>query len=177
MLNLRNTGPSTQTGRWLLVLTMVILTTLLIIIDKKDKSNRQKVMENFFAVTQEQIIAFKIRPDSSSSYNDSKVVLFDSNERLVADFLQAITDSLSYQPKHDTTSVQWGIQIKTKTTIITMWFYIPSAEPESVVGNIESKNSIARFQSQQLYDWYQKYRHRWLEPEEEHDTKEEQWNE
>ena len=112
-------------------------------------------------MTPQQVTAFETRPDSSSSYHDKKVVEFDPKTPIVAEFFQAITDSVLHQPMHDTTSTQWGIQIHTDTVTLTSWYYIPTDTPEIVVGNIESASGNTEFESHRLLRWYQKYGHYW----------------
>jgi len=46
---------------------------------------------------------------------------------------------------------------------LQMKCYIPSKEVNLVVG--EFLGSKGAFQSHNLFDWYQKYRHRWLKPD------------
>jgi hypothetical protein len=54
------------------------------------------------------------------------------------------------------------MQILTNTETIRIGWYIPDLKPESVVGEIRSNNGFGDVQSQQLFEWYQKYKHRWL---------------
>jgi hypothetical protein len=132
--------------------------------DYTDRKERQKIIETFVKITPKEVTRFKMRPDTSSSYNDNKVIEFKPEEELVVEFLKALTDSRPYQPQHDRDLAHWGIQIQTGTTIITSWFYIPLDTPGIVVGTIESKSTNAQFQSYLLRDWYQKYKDRWLTP-------------
>ncbi len=155
--------PTSQEGRWLLFLSIIVLTVLLTILVHQDRSNRQEVMKTFMTITPQDIIAFKIRPDTSSSYSDSNVVeLKTKDESSVTAFFQAITDNRPYYPEHDRGSTGWGIQIHTEALIMTCRFYIPVDKPGIVVGNIRTAASVsATFQSSSLLRWYQKYGHYW----------------
>jgi hypothetical protein len=125
------------------------------------KTKQQIDMKQVFSIHSRELISFKVRPDTSSSYNDNKVVEFDPKEKLVVDFFQALSNHQPYQPQHDRGVAHWGLQIRTEARTITSWFYIPADKPGIVVGNIDSESGSVEFQSRELLRWYQKYGHHW----------------
>jgi hypothetical protein len=101
-----------------------------------------------------------------------KSVIFRTPDPLIDEFFRSLSDIRIYWPSHDTVTSQdhsWFLEVSTGGDPIQISFYIPSGKGARVAGefgnwNLRSSVHYGDFQSQQLYDWYQKYSHRWLSP-------------
>jgi hypothetical protein len=87
-------------------------------------------------------------------------------EPLIDKFFDALEDARPYARSGVTIASrdhQWFLEIAAGSTRIQMKCYIPSRQGNIVVG--EFLGSKGAFQSRNLFQWYQKYSPRWLEPE------------
>ncbi len=83
---------------------------------------------------------------------------------LIDAFFDALEDAHSYTRAGITVASQdhlWFLEMTIGNKRIQMKCYIPSKEGNIVVG--EFLGSKGAFQSRHLFQWYQKYSHRWLE--------------
>jgi hypothetical protein len=117
------------------------------------------------------IISFKIYPTAGQP--GDPFVEFERSDPIVVAFLKSVTDFRSSSvPANSVTSFEhcWSIEILTEKRTIQMGCYIPSEQTQVVLGYIgkfspTSAIYYGQFQSQLLYQWYQKYSHLWLETE------------
>jgi hypothetical protein len=103
-------------------------------------------------------------------------VEFSASDQIVDAFFQSLKDIHPYPTSRDTIAswdYNWFLEVYAKGwgDMIQIKFYIPSRKGDVVVGTLGEFHKTGgshdgQFQSQQLYHWYQKYSHRWLEPEE-----------
>lgn len=108
-------------------------------------------------------------------------VTFNAPDPLIEEFFHALTDRRSYPTSRDTAKVeqQWFLEVATGEIMIQIAFYIPYKKGDIVVGIIGNFSETGGsydgdFQSRKLFQWYQKYSHRWLSPpaaQEEEDEK------
>ena len=120
------------------------------------------------AINVDDVVSFKIHADKAYAkdyFNAREFFKEGESNQFVVAFFDAIIDSQYYHPQHDVAIDQWGIQIRTKITTLRIGCYIPDMQPDVVVGRISSESKRWFFKSRKLYHWYQKYSHRWLEPE------------
>jgi hypothetical protein len=92
-------------------------------------------------------------------------VVFKTPEALIDEFFQALTDQHSYSEIRDTVDFdeqRWFMEIATEKMTIFLSFYIPHGKAEIVVGGFHY--GYGSLQSHLLYQWYQKYKNRWLQP-------------
>lgn len=125
-------------------------------------------------VNAKSLTAFVIYPRAGKPVGTSIVLALPAP--LIDGFFEAIKDARSYVRSGLTIASlehNWFIEIMMGEKRLQIRCCIPSNERNRVVVG-EFLGSKGAFQSHQLYHWYQKYSHRWLEPEEEHDTNEEQ---
>jgi hypothetical protein len=116
------------------------------------------------------ITTFKIYPRAIRPLGGATE--FRAFDPIIIDFFQSLTDIGFYQPKRDTVDSQdyrWFLEVGTKSVKIQINCYIPSKRGNIVVGELGEfrETSIANygyFQSHLLYQWYQKYKDRWLQP-------------
>ena len=109
------------------------------------------------------ITKFRIYPKVINPVGYS--VEFYHQDPIIDEFLQAFSNIYSYRPTHDRVESRvhnWFVEISTKDIQRGIHFRIPAEKGNIVAGNIDG---LGWFQSQQLFQWYQKYSHRWLEPE------------
>jgi len=95
---------------------------------------------------------------------------------MINNFFQALTDLHSYPTSRDKVASRnhsGFLEIVTSDIMIQIEFYIPYQKGNIVVvllGEFSETGGhyYADFQSELLYQWYQTYRHRWLNPDEAH---------
>ena len=150
---------------FIVLIVGIILLSSNTIQNRNQKRVQQKKINDLKALSWQDIVAFRVYPDISYSDNTAKAMTFALDEKLVTEFFQALSDNVPYQPKHDRTLRQWGVQFNTQTTRIMIRFYIPVDTTNIVVGEIDSDNGFVMFKSHLLVEWYQTYSHRWLTPE------------
>ena len=125
-----------------------------------------RVKPILMSIAPDEVTSFRIVSNVSESSTDEEARDFGQETELVTEFFQALEDMQFAAPLYQEYLEQWSAHIKTATTGVTIEFFIPADEPILVVGLVDSEAGYSYFQSQQLYQWYQKYSHRWLTPEE-----------
>ncbi len=143
----------------------IILLSFNTIQEHNQKMGQEQKIKKLKTLSWQDIVAFRIFPETSYSYNAPKMIKFASDEKLVTEFFQALSDSVPYQPQHDRTLKQWGVQFNTQTARIMIRFYIPTDNTNIVVGEMSSDNILVMFKSHLLEEWYQTYNNRWLTPD------------
>ncbi len=133
----------------------------------------KKIINALESISSQQVTKLEVYP--RVSYGAFGVpVTFIAPDQIIGDFLQTVMDRQSYPTSRDRVDSEnncWFLEITTKDTSVQMSFYIPSQKRGIVVGRLGkfpengARYYYGDFQSRQLYHWYQKYSHRWLEPE------------
>ena len=154
------------------ILTTIIISFLIVIsiLFYYQKHRAQKTIKALNAINSSQIVLFRIYP--RVAVPDENFIELKASESIIDDFFRSLGDIRSYKPSHDTIISEnhsWFLEMELEKGRIQINFYIPSQQRDIVVGVIRKFNDAktrAYFQSRQLYHWYQKYSHCWLEPEE-----------
>ena len=128
------------------------------------------------SVEVQDIVAFRIYSGISRPPNGS-FVEFKNSELIVKEFLRSLADLKRYRRHRDDIDGldnMWFMEIVVRGKMFQIDCYVPShfssRQNDTVVGELGKffntrVDSDGYFQSRQLYQWYQKYSHRWLEPE------------
>jgi hypothetical protein len=131
----------------------------------------RKAISTLTSISPEQVTMFRIYPRVIIPVDE--YIKFKAPDPIVTDFFQALTDHRPYSYSHDRVwgHQEWFFEVAAGEVFIQISFHIPYEKGEIVAGRLGkyTKNSMTSygcFQSQQLYQWYQKYSHRWLTPEE-----------
>jgi hypothetical protein len=118
------------------------------------------------------IITFRMYAEVTRPVGNS--IEFRSSDPIIKEFFQSLEDFHPYSPNHDrvvSRNHHWFLEVADENITIHISCYIPYREGDIVVGTLgkfsERNDTIyGHFQSEMLYQWYQKYSHRWLTPEE-----------
>ena len=131
------------------------------------KEQYERVMPFLAALTPGRITSFKISSHALRVDVSKSELEFNKNDILVMEFLQALEDRhfITRIPYKSQAVIQWKTQIFRKVDAVTIEFFVYEDFPDVVIGLVDSYAGYTYFQSRQLYQWYQKYSHRWLEPE------------
>ena len=149
--------------KFLVVIFLLLLIYPIESIMKRHEEQKEKAIAHLRSLEFHQISVFKIYPRVTKPTNTS--VTFRVSDPLIEDFFQALTDISTYRPNHDTVKSRdhsWCVEVAAESDVFQIHGYIPYRKGNIVVGELAGGGS---FQSRQLYKWYQKYSHRWLEPE------------
>jgi hypothetical protein len=114
------------------------------------------------SISPESITSFRIVPGISESSTGKEMNEFSQDTELVTEFFQTLEDMQFAAPMYKELAEQWSIQIHTGTTSVNIECSIPVNDPTVVVGLIDSSAGYSYFQSRLLFQWYQKYKDRWL---------------
>jgi hypothetical protein len=153
-----------------LILSIVVVSIGIVIffVIPTMKENKKRV-QSFFAMTPQEIRLFQIYPRVGTP--SGKPIKFTPSDPLVSDFFQAISDHQSYPLSRDTVEKDrsWFIELADQNLMLQLQCYIPYQKGEIVVvvfADIDHTGGsyYGDFQSDLLYQWYQKYSHRWLNP-------------
>jgi hypothetical protein len=137
--------------------------------DKRARQNDENlkvlISTDFHQVTTFRVTTFRIYPKVEESVRAS--IEFSVPEPIIDEFFQSLRDIQAYLPNHDTVKLPehtWFLEVSAKGIgkVIHIHFYIPSRQGNIVVGQVVDGST--HFQSQQLFQWYQKYKDRWLKP-------------
>ena len=159
---------------------LIISVLLMFITVEGDKIYQKRLLSRqldmLTSVEVQDIVAFRIYRGTSRPPSGSFVEL-KSSELIVKEFLHSLTD-LKRHRKHrdsiDDLDNIWFMEIVVRGKMFQIDCYVPSHFPsrqnDTVVGELGKffntrVDSDGYFQSRKLYQWYQKYSHRWLEPE------------
>ena len=131
----------------------------------------KKTLSSLRTLSPQEVTMFKIYPRVIIPVG--KPVEFSGDDPIIGEFFQALTDLRTYHPSHDQVFSEdnsWFLEISTESTMIQIDFHIPSPHRNFVAGEFgrfgERRSTFyGSFQSQNLFQWYQKYSHRWLKPE------------
>lgn len=122
-------------------------------------------LDELMAIDSKQITSFKIYPRAASAIGTP--IKFSPNDPIVIEFLHAITDIQPYNSTPGSivsNNQEWFLEVIIDgKTMIQMNCCICHEIPDRVIGKF---NRHFRFQSHQLFQWYQKYSHLWLNPTE-----------
>ncbi len=130
----------------------------------------KKAIETLTSINAQHVTVFRIYPKVYRPFGEP--VEFNTPDPIIDAFFQALTDLRSYPTSRDTAYQEqtWFLEIATRDFMIQIAFYIPSQKGNIVVGEIGEFSKSggrydAEFQSRKLFQWYQKYKDRWLEPD------------
>ena len=115
-----------------------------------------------------EITVFRIMPGLSAASDEQDKYAFNPKSEMVTAFVQALEDMRFAAPTSQDYLAGWTVQIRTGATTVTITCSIPAEEPPLVIGLIDSGTGYTYFQSRHLYQWYQNYKDRWLNPDEAH---------
>ena len=151
-------------------LLIVVILVVLIALWSWEKGLSRKAIEDLTSISPEQVTMVRIYPRVGIPVNTS--VEFTFLDLIIEDFFLALADSRPYSYSHDRAwkDQQWFFEIAAGEMSLQISFHIPDDNATIVAGMLgkftnHSTRSYGYFQSRQLYHWYQKYSHRWLEPE------------
>ncbi len=127
------------------------------------------------AVERHHVTVFIIYPRSTRPVQGVTPVKFSSPDQIVDEFLKITEHFQAYwfspgtltSPDYD-----WYLEIITRNSIIKMWCSLEPDMSNIVLGeigimtNTGNDRYYGRFQSKLLFQWYQKYSHFWLNPDE-----------
>lgn len=139
------------------------------------KVQYHRTIQAFTTIVPQQVSTFRIYPRVFKPVGTP--IEFRNPDPMIDEFFHFLTDLRSYQPSHDTVTSRdhsWFLEVATEDSMIQISFHIPSHLDDTVAG-LFGKYSNTRygtygsFQSQELFQWYQKYSHRWLNPSESSD--------
>jgi len=152
----------------IIIVVLVFITIGVTIFSVKERLYNKK-LKALTSIKPEQVITLNIY--AKASIPSGSPVKFRAPDLIIDDFLKALTDVHSYSPSRDTIASDehiWFLEVFTKHIEVSISFDIPSGKGDIVVGTFGKFGTFATpygsFQSQQLFQWYQKYSHRWLEP-------------
>jgi hypothetical protein len=121
-----------------------------------------RTIKTLKSIDPHQIIIFRVYPKFGSPFGSP--VEFKQPDPIIDNFFQSVTDLRSYWSNLSpvaTDEHSWFLEIATEEIdVIQMSCSIPAKKNNTVIGELDS---LALFQSQQLFEWYQKYSHKWLE--------------
>ena len=148
-------------------LVIMFLCVVLVLSFSQRRADKQ-AMKTLEAIDGQEVKSFKIYP--RISVPEGEAIEFECLDLIVQEFFLAIQTFRHYKPSHDTISSQdnnWFLVMTTENEVIHIDFYIPSEQKDSVIGilcRVNKTKAHYHFQSEALYQWYQKYSHRWLNP-------------
>jgi len=127
-----------------------------------------RVMAILKPISQKHVTSFTIISDLSESSEERGMHEFVKETACVTAFFQALEDMRFAAPTSQNYLAGWTVQIRTGATTVKLTCSIPAEEPTLVIGLIDSGTGYTYFQSRHLYQWYQNYKDRWLNPDEAH---------
>ncbi len=142
--------------------TSIILLLILIFVATSiyGKITFHRELKALTSINPRQITMFKIYPGVIKPVGRASE--FTVSDPLIGNFFESLTDLHSYRYTHDTVASQghsWFLEIATKNLTIQISFHIPSGKGDIVAGQLVG---FGWFQSEKLFQWYQKYKDRWL---------------
>ena len=138
---------------------------LLIVLFISERILFYRTLSTLKTIKPETVSSFKGYPNVGKPVGNP--VVFEIPDSLMNDFFDALTDSRSYWPNHDTGDSGCYVEIIAEDSTLHIGFYIPTRKPNVIVGNLSERTRFGMidygfFQSQHLSQWYRKYSHRWL---------------
>ncbi len=136
------------------------------------KEQYKRAMPFLSSLTPEKITSFKVGSRALEIDESKRGTEFSKNDAIVVEFFHALEDQrfINRIPYESQVVMQWKTQILKKAGTITIEFSVYEDSPTVVIGLVDSYAGYTYFQSRKLYQWYQKYSHRWLESEESQPT-------
>ena len=121
----------------------------------------------------ETVALFAIYPATYPEILDSPALEISIPDSMINEFFLAVDDARSYwlsPGSISSLSHVWFMEIMTEDRKIQISCYIPSQKRHTVLCDLGKFSAThasyyGEFQSQQLFQWYQIYSHRWLESE------------
>jgi len=152
------------------IMTLLFIYILLSIIGCQHKRLYSETVVRLKTIDLKTVQAVNIYPRVTNPIG--KPIIFINQDSLVNDFFQSVNDIDVYFPSHDrvfSRNYSWFMEIITDNDTIQIQFRIPFEKGSIIAGRIgkyEQKGATfyGWFQSRQLYQWYQKYKDRWLNP-------------
>ena len=151
-------------------LLIVVILVVLIALWNWQRGQYRKAIGALTSITSGQVTMFRIYPRVVIPVNT--YVEFTPPDPIITDFFQALKDHRRYSYSHDRAwkDQQWFFEVDTREMSLQVSFHIPDDNDTIVAGRLgkftsHSTRSYGYFQSRQLYQWYKKYSHCWLEPE------------
>lgn len=126
----------------------------------------EKTIAALTSITPKQVTMFRIHSPRGG------YVEFKAPDPLITEFFQALTDHRPYSYSHDRVREdhQWFFEVIAGKVFIQISFHIPYGNNDNIVagglGKFTKNGSThyGYFQSRKLFQWYQKYKDRWLTP-------------
>ncbi len=164
-------GYSFQEDRRISIVFLAIVFVMLSQIGCQREKRYNRTIRRLKSMKLQDVQVLKIYPRVTNPIRAAK--MFTNQESLTDDFFQSMKDIDAYSPSHDRVASQdhsWFLEIIKKNETIQIQFRIPIEKGQIVAGRIGKYDQNGAifygwFQSQLLFQWYQKYSHRWLEPE------------
>lgn len=152
----------------ILFLLLVALVVVGVILWQRIQYDR--TIKALTSMVPQQVTTFRIYPRVGVPFGTPTA--FKVPDPMIDEFFQSLTDLRSYSPSHDMIDSQdheWFLEVVTKDITIPISCGIPSEKGDIVVGQLarfttNSTTNYGHFQSRKLFEWYQKYSHRWLNP-------------
>ncbi len=156
---------------WKIAIFLLIILAVMLIIGCQREKLYYRTVKRLKSIDSTRVVALKIYPKVTNPVGEAKI--FTGHDPLLNDFFQSLRDIDSYSPSHDRVASRdhsWFLEIITKDGTIQIQFRIPVEKGQVVAGRIGKygqKRAVfyGWFQSQLLFQWYQKYKDRWLEPD------------
>ena len=152
---------------WGIILLLLYPVTFLFEEHKEQHEDAITLRTQLQALEPREVSVLKIYPRISKPVNTP--LAFRVPDPLIEDFFHALTDLSTYRYNHDTVKSNdytWCLEVVTGNAVFLVEFHIPIGRGNIVAGKLGEYRTggSGDFQSRQLYKWYQKYSHRWLEP-------------
>ena len=127
------------------------------------KEQYTRAMPFLDSLTPERITSFNVS-SRILEVNEKKSAEFNKHDAIVVEFLDSLRDRhfINRIPYESHVVMQWKTQILKKTGAVTIECSVYEDSPDVVIGLVDSYAGYTYFQSHKLYQWYQKYSHRWL---------------
>ena len=161
----------------LLIVILVLIFVTVIVLGIFNQIRFYRTVNTLKSMGFHHVTLFRIYP--TASMPDKTPVEFITPDPIIDDFLQSVTDLRAYWGSPGSVASfdhEWFVEIVTEEDKIQMSCYIPAEKDDIVLGEFGkfSKGGggsyYGDFQSRLLYQWYQKYSHRWLNPALQQDT-------
>ncbi len=153
----------------LIIICLYLLTTMGLL----SCSEYEEKINILTSTNSQNVVEFKIYPRVIAPAGTP--LEFSVTDQIVDAFFQSLKDVHPYPTSRDTVTswdYNWFLEVYAKgwDDMIQIKFHIPSRNGDVVVGTLGEFHKTGgshdgQFQSQKLYQWYQRYSPRWLEPE------------
>ncbi len=126
-----------------------------------------RILNILHTIEPNQVTTFTIYPGRADP--SGHPIKFTPPDTMISEFFQSVTDiHFSLPDRGDVGGI--FVEIVYNDTLIQMQIYMRSRKRDIVFGELgkwrsSSSTSYGEFRSRKLFQWYQKYKDRWLEPE------------